>query len=223
MEANRTIDLTDTDELARIAAEAAAAAVPDALRAGARVPPLTLPDKHGTKVSLDSLLATGPVVLNFLRGDWCSFGEDTLTQFASMHEQIAALGAAAIAIAPPSQAGRHGRPLPIPELVDTNMKVARAFGLAFDLPEALHQRYLELGYVPPRSRAGSFLVPIPATYLVGQEGVVVLAYVDVDYRNRLDVGSLLTALQALHARRGAERRSMLLSASASDPHLKPIV
>lgn len=40
------------------------------LREGDRAPAFTLPDVVGRPVSLDSLLAQGPVVLTFYRGSW---------------------------------------------------------------------------------------------------------------------------------------------------------
>jgi peroxiredoxin len=212
MQVDRHFRNADPDTLAEIAASAAAAAVPRALRAGDHAPLFTLFDKRGAKVSLSALMASGPVVLTFLRGDWCTYGDTQLTQFKTFHARAAELGATATSIAPP---GRNEDSLPdslsVPELVDVNLRVARAFGLAFELPEPLHRAYRDLGYVPPRTKAGSFLVPIPATYLIDQEGVIVLAYVDVDYRNGLDFGSLLTGLQALRARSAVTRRATTLA------------
>jgi peroxiredoxin len=206
MKQDRSIAKFDADTLAAIAA--ASAAMPGTLRAGARVPPFTLPDRQGGKVSLDHLLMAGPVVLDFVRGAWCAYGEESLAQFASTYDRIATLGAQAVAIAPHGRPAHAGDALPMPELIDVDMKVARAFGLAFDLPAELRTRYLELGYAPPRTHiAGSFLVPIPATYLVDQDGLVVLAYVNVDYRTRFDSESLITALRALTVRRKPGERA----------------
>jgi peroxiredoxin len=201
MQHDRGISASETDTLAAIAMAAASAAASAALRAGARVPTFTLSDRQGGKVSLDDLLTSGPVVLNFVRGSWCAFGEASLAQLAMAYDRITALGAKAVSIAPLSRPAKAGNTPRMPELIDTDMKVARAFGLAFELPAELRPRYLELGYTPPRTQiARTFLVPIPAMYLVDPDGVVVLAYVDVDYRNRLDGESLLTALKALSAR-----------------------
>ncbi|WP_110857430.1 peroxiredoxin-like family protein [Paraburkholderia silvatlantica] len=206
MKQDRSISKSDADTLAAMAA--ASAAMSGILRAGARVPPFTLPDRQGSKVSLDHLLMAGPVVLDFVRGAWCAYGEESLAQFASAYDRITTLGAKAVAIAPHGRPAHAGDALPMPELIDMDMKVARAFGLAFDLPAELRTRYLALGYTPPRTQiAGSFLVPIPATYLIDPDGLVVLAYVSVDYRTRFDSESLITALQALTVRRKTGERA----------------
>ena len=192
---------------AELAVAAASKAASTALQAGSRAPLFTLADGAGHTVSLEHLLQRGPVVLHFFRGAWCTFGEDSLAEFAGAYHDVAKVGASAIAIAPPSRPPFPAPPLPMRELVDTDMKVAQAYGLAFDLPLGLRPRYRELGYLPPHAKSGEWLVPIPATYLLGSDGVVALAFVDVDYRNRFDHSSMLTALRALQVRQATRLSS----------------
>jgi peroxiredoxin len=200
----------DTD--AELVMAASSEAASRALRAGARAPLFTLADVTGRQVSLEDLLSEGPVVLHFFRGAWCSFGEQSLAEFATTYQNVAALGASAVAIAPPCKLATQSAPLPMRELQDTDMKVSRAYGLAFELPAGLRPRYEEVGYTPPSTRkAGSWLVPLPATYLLDRDGVVALAFIDVDYRNHFESGSLLTALRALQARHAARSRASRFS------------
>lgn len=208
----------EADRATAVAMAAAAKAVSGALRAGTRVPGFELPDSRGNRISLDQLLAAGPVVLSFMRGAWCAFGEESLERLATTHARIVEAGAVAMAIAPPRPLPSPGQALAIPELVDVDMMVARSFGLAFELPAELRQRYLQLGYVPPRTRdPQSFLVPIPATYLVDQKGVVVLAHIDADYRHHLDHATLLGALHSVRARAAGRERTVSLLAGRWRP------
>ncbi|MGC1329353.1 peroxiredoxin-like family protein [Pseudomonas sp.] len=198
----------NNDRAARIATEAAAHALPKALRAGASAPTFKLLDTLGNVITLETALQAGPVVLNFVRGAWCTFGESSLVQLASTYEKILGAGATAFAVAPPSRSSADQPPLPIPELIDVDMKVACAFGLAFELPEELRSRYIELGYIPPKCRKpDSFLVPIQATYLIDQDGVVLLAHIDTDYRHPLDNEALLGALAKIRARSTAREQA----------------
>jgi peroxiredoxin len=200
----------DTD--AELVMAASSEAASRALRAGARAPLFTLADVTGRQVSLEDLLSEGPVVLHFFRGAWCSFGEQSLAEFATTYQDVVALGASAVAIAPPCKLATQSAPLPMRELQDTDMKVSRAYGLAFELPAGLRPGYEEGGYTPPSTRkAGSWLVPLPATYLLDRDGVVALAFIDVDYRNHFESGSLLTALKALQARHAARSRASSFS------------
>lgn len=196
---------------AELAVAASLGAASRALRAGARAPLFTLTDVNGHKVVLEHLLHAGPVVLHFFRGPWCSFGEKGLAELATIYEKVAELGASAVAITPPCKAPAQSVLVPMRKLLDVDMKVARAYGLAFDLPAALRPKYEALGYVPPPTgRARTWLVPLPATYLLDSDGIVALAFIDVDYRRHVDPGSLLTALRALRARHDSPRRTARL-------------
>jgi peroxiredoxin len=200
------IQLIEPDAELTIAASAQAAS--RALRAGARAPLFTLADSVGRQVALEDLLRAGPVVLHFFRGNWCLFGEESVSGFASIYEEVVALGASAVAIAPPCQHSAHGAAAPMRELQDIDMKVARAYGLAFELPAPLRPKYAELGYLPPSTRkAGSWLVPLPATYLLDRDGSVAIAFIDVDYRKHFQNGSLLSALRAVQARHANAARA----------------
>jgi peroxiredoxin len=125
------------DPVAEMTMAASTEAASRALRAGARAPLFTLADASGNQVALENLLSEGPVVLHFSRGAWCSFGEEGFAEFAASYRDINALGACAVSIAPPSQAAARNTPLPMRELRDPDMKIAQAYGLAFDLPAGL--------------------------------------------------------------------------------------
>lgn len=198
-----------SDADAELAMAAASKAASKALGAGARAPLFSLSDIRGRRVALEALLSMGPVVLHFFRGTWCTFGEESLAEFATTYREVVALGASAVAIAPPSLPAVSGDPLPMRELQDIDMKVARAFGLAFDLPPGLRPRYEARGYAPPSTRKPhTWLVPIPATYLLDRDGIVALAFIDVDYRKRFEPRSLLNALKALQARHAGAGRTL---------------
>lgn len=44
---------------------------------------------------------------------------------------------------------------------------------------------------------GGWSLPIPATYVIGQDACVALAHVDPDYRDRLEPGAVLARLHTL--------------------------
>ncbi|WP_144152358.1 redoxin domain-containing protein [Paraburkholderia sp. BCC1885] len=199
--AERVADLP-ADPVAQMTMAASTPAASRALRAGMRAPLFTLADASGQQIALEDLLSEGPVVLHFCRGAWCSFGDEGFVELAAIHQDINALGANAVSIAPPCSVRTRDTPLPMRELQDHDMKTARAYGLAFELPATLRPRYESLGYVPPSTRkAGSWLVPLPATYLLDRDGIVVLAFIDVDYRRHFDPRSLLSALRVLQTRK----------------------
>jgi peroxiredoxin len=199
----------DADRMAAIAIEVAAASG-RALRAGSVAPAFRLRDHGGRQVSLQELSATGPAIVHFYRGSWCTYCHDGLTDLAAAHDEIRAAGGRVVAIAPPPSPGflavaqGDAARLPFTTLIDNGMKVAVAYGVAYSLPAQLRPIYLERGYAPPRNtRSGEWLVPIPATYVIGTDGTIVLGAVDVDYRNRLHPEQLLIALEGMRRRGSA--------------------
>jgi peroxiredoxin len=180
------------------------------LQAGSMAPAFRLRDHGGHQVSLQELNNTGPAIVHFYRGSWCTYCQNSLTDLTVSHDEIRAAGVRVVAIAPPpspkflAAAQTEAARLPFPTLIDQGMKVAVAYGVAYTLPAQLRAIYLESGYAPPRnSRAGEWLVPIPATYLIGADGTIVLGAVDVDYRNPLHSQQLVTAVKSMRRRANA--------------------
>jgi hypothetical protein len=81
---------------------------------------------------------------------------------------------------------------------DLGSATAKSFGIAFDLSDELRPIYAQFGHaLPDMNGDDSWVLPLPATYVIDTDGTIVLAFLDVDYRNRLEPGEILAALQAL--------------------------
>ena len=181
--------------------------VEQALKAGDRAPDFMLPDVHGNKVRLSVLLEQGPVVLSFYRGAWCPYCNLELRALQRALPELNSLGASLIAISPQSPdeslSTSEKNQLEFAVLSDADSRTAKAFGIAFDLAEELRPIYRRFGHaLPDKNGVDSWVLPIPATFIIAQDGIVALAFVDVDYRHRLDPAEILTALQTLSAQRG---------------------
>lgn len=175
-----------------------------ALRVGERAPAFRLPDQQGQPVELDTLLAQGPVVLVFYRGHWCPFCSLTLKSYQAAAPRFAALRSPLVAISPQGAtatartAETIGGGLPL--LSDVGSHIARAYGLAYDLPAALKSLF-EGEYdtlLPEINADGGWTLPVAATYVIAQNGTVLRAHVDVDFRHREDPEALLQWLIAHH-------------------------
>jgi hypothetical protein len=79
-----------------------------------------------------------------------------LRAYAALSTQIAAVGARFIAISPQRPENtRTGQGFPFPVLSDEGSKVAKAFGVAFDLTDELRPLYTRLGHpLPEMNGAG---------------------------------------------------------------------
>jgi peroxiredoxin len=171
-------------------------------KAGDRVPDFRLPEAQGGFVRLNDLLAKGPVVLSFYRGGWCPYCNLELRALQKVLPEITELGAEAVAISPQtpdeSLSTAEKNEVAFPILSDVGSVMAKAFGIAFDLAEELRPIYARFGHaLPDKNGDESWTLPIPATYVIDRDGVVALAFLDVDYRSRLEPADVLTVLRAL--------------------------
>lgn len=170
-----------------------------ALGAGNRAPDFALPDARGGEVRLSTLLADGPVVLSFYRGGWCPYCNLELRALQQSLPAFRALGASLVAVSPQtpdaslSTAERNA--LDYPVLSDAGSAVAKAFGIAFDLADELRPIYAGFGHALPELNGDDgWVLPIPATYVIDRDHTIVLAYVDTDYRSRLEPADIVAAL-----------------------------
>jgi peroxiredoxin len=171
-----------------------------ALKAGDRAPAFTLRDPNGVEVSSAGLLAKGPLVITFYRGVWCPYCNMELQALQETLPQIEALGASLVAISPQnpvnSRKSVRQNELAFPILSDTHNEVAQAFGLRFALPAYLVELYSKLGNdLPTVNGDPSWTLPMPARYVIGQDGVILYSEVNPDYTHRPEPADLLPVLQ----------------------------
>ena len=90
--------------------------------------------------------------------------------------------------------------LSIPILCDQDNAVAVQFGLVFTLPDELREVYLSFGIDLERHNGNSsWTLPMPACYIVGQNGIILDAAVSVDYTTRPEPEETLLKLDRLLA------------------------
>ena len=179
-------------------------AMEKAIGVDALAPDFTLPDAQGTPVAMSELLRLGPVVVTFYRGGWCPYCNIQLRAYQAALPEITALGARLAAISPQlpdgSLATATKNELTFDILSDVGNEVARSFGLVYALPEELRVPLRSNNRALPGINGDeSWELPIPASYVIGRDRRVALAFLDVDYRNRLDPAAILAALKSLRA------------------------
>lgn len=175
-------------------------AVQKALKAGDLLPDFTLADPEGNPVSSLGLLAKGPLVISFYRGVWCPYCNMELKALQAALPQFEALGAGLVAISPQnpvnSRKSVRQNNLTFPILSDPHNAVAAAFGLRFKMQDYLIELYKSLkNDLPAFNGDPSWTLPMPARFVVGQDGIILYAEVNPDYTRRPEPGDMLPALR----------------------------
>ena len=170
---------------------------------GEKMPSFVLPDERGQLVSLEKLLEEGPVAVTFHRGHWCPYCRINTRALAEAQGQIAAEGGRVAAIMPDREHFTAGlkaeSDAPFPILTDFDNGYALSLNLAFWVGEEMQDLMSSAGWDVSRSQgSNTWLLPVPATFVVGTDGEVKARFVDPDYRKRMTIEDLLSALRHAH-------------------------
>ena len=176
-----------------------------AIKAGEHAPMFNLKDEDGNDVSSTALLAKGPLVITFYRGVWCPYCNIELRSINEVLQKLQASGATVVAISPQTQANNRksvrSNDLGFPVLSDVKGQTGADFGLRFALPDYLVDLYKNLkNDLPAINNDPSWTLPMPARYVVGQDGVVLYSEVNPDYTRRPDPSELFPVLEKATAR-----------------------
>lgn len=170
------------------------------LSVGTKAPAFELLDHDGKMVSSSALLATGSLVLCFIRGRWCPFCVGQLEAMNLALPQIEQAGAGLVVVSPQTVKQsffmHDQHKLRFPLLSDAGNRVARQFGLTYRVPE-LQEAVYRRAFVnlPFTNGDESWELPIPATYVLDRDGTVLYASADEDYTERPEPTDVVRALR----------------------------
>ena len=179
-----------------------------AKKAGDTAPVFTLNDPDGKPVSSRELLARGPLVISFYRGVWCPYCNLELQALQEAFAEITARGASLVAIspqtAPNSRRSQRENKLDFSILSDRKSEIANAFGIRFALPDYLVELYKGFkNDLPTVNDDPSWVLPMPARYVIGTDGIIAYSEVNPDYTQRPYPSELLPVLDRLKASKAA--------------------
>ena len=174
----------------------------NALKAGQDMPVFQLNNHLNRPVPSFALLGKGHLIISFYRGSWCPYCNVELHALQEYQEKFNALGAKLIAITPELPDGTltsiEKHKITFEVLSDIDNEVAKKFGLVFTLPGELKDIYRSFGFDLEKSNGNDkWQLPIPATYIVNSDGVIVYAFVNTDYTKRLEPETILFHLKKM--------------------------
>lgn len=169
-----------------------------ALAVGEKAPDFTLKDATGKDVTLSHLLKNGPVILTWYRGGWCPYCNIALKNLQDGLPGFTAAGATLVAISPElpdhSLDTREKHALAFPVLSDVGLTVADAYGISYTLDGATSTRYNGSFGLNAWNGDTSNRLPLPVTFVVNRQGVIVYRFIDTDIRKRAPHAEILNAL-----------------------------
>jgi peroxiredoxin len=185
----------------RAIAELLATGIEDRLlKVGDLAPAFALPDANGKLVRSADLLALGSLVVCFFRGRWCPYCVTELETWRDLFPVVRERGALLVAISPQTvrqndfTVSQHR--LPFPLLRDAGAAVAAEFGAAYPVPDSMQGYYRSiLVNIPFVNGEPSWRLPVPATFVIGRDGVVLWSQGHADFRVRPEPVDALKVLE----------------------------
>jgi len=171
------------------------------LLAGMKAPDFTVRDVEDNEFEFKAGQLGKPVVLTFFRGGWCPYCNLHLSEMRLAEKQLKKMGFDIwfISIDKPELLLES---LADPDIgytiySDSSLDATRAFGLAFRVDDELNKRYLTYNIdLEKASGETHHVLPAPATYIIGSDGIINFAYINPDYKVRLHPDVLLAAAKA---------------------------
>jgi peroxiredoxin len=188
----------------RLIAELAGWIVPEVRQVGDQAPDFELRSAADDKpIRLSWMLDVGPVIISFYRGFWCPYSNVQLAELARAYAEIRGLGAVPLFVGPETRANaakmRAKWESPVPVLYDSDGRTMDAFRVAYEMPEYLRDDYRQLGF-PNLNPGTGWRLPVPATFLIDQLGVIRARHVDADFTRRAEPADIIAALKRLRSR-----------------------
>jgi peroxiredoxin len=168
---------------------------------GDPMPPFVLPDETGRLVSLEQLLSKGPAAVVFHRGHWCPYCRISANALVRAHNEVQDEGCQIVAIMPDREEFtaelKSEAEAPFPILSDVDNGYALSLNLAIWVGAEMERMIAEAGWnLPAYQGNDAWMLPIPATFVVGTDGKVKARFVDPDYRRRMAIETMLEELKS---------------------------
>ena len=165
---------------------------------GEPMPGFVLPDENGDRVSLDDLLDEGPVAITFHRGHWCPYCRININALVQAQKELGE--GRIIGIMPDRQKFvaelKKQSNVPFPILSDMDNGYALSLNLTVWVGAELQRMLEDRVNMPAFQGNSSWMLPIPATFVVGRDGLIRARFIDPDYRKRMTITDMLAAMRS---------------------------
>lgn len=173
----------------------------NAKQIGDKAPDFKLKNALGKTTVLADYLLKGPVVLTWYRGGWCPYCNLTLQRLQQELPEFRASGANLLALTPElpdnSISTTEKNKLEFEVLSDIGNTVAKSYGIIFKLIQSVANKYQDAFDLHKYNGDETDELPLAATYIIDQKGIIRYAFLNADYRNRAEPSEIAAALKNL--------------------------
>lgn len=166
---------------------------------GSNAPLFNVNDHNGNKIDLKEKLKEGNVVILFYRGQWCPHCTKHMANLQDSMKFITDLGAIVIAITPENNENINKTieksKSNFTIIYDEGHKIMDAYQVTFKQTKWKKILHLLLGTnINKASGNNDDALPVPATYIINQEGKIIGMHFDKKYTKRMSVKEITEVL-----------------------------
>mgnify|MGYP000202051234 FL=1 len=169
------------------------------IKLGAIMPDFSLPNAKNEIIHSKEILKKGKMIIAFYRGSWCPYCNLELKALQENLSKINDKKVSLVAISPQSPDNslsiieKHN--LTFEVLTDKDNTFAKQLGIVFELQDFVLPFYNALGInLSSFNKNDDTSLPIPAVFVVNENGIIIYKFADVNYMNRIDIDELLNTL-----------------------------
>ena len=173
------------------------------LKNGSKAPEINVIDHFGKKFTWNKQLKEGPVVVVFYRGQWCQYCNLYMFDLADSLQMIKDAGAHLIAITPENNENidetidkTHGGNFSV--VFDVGHEIMDNYKVTWHVSKFAHFFYKLRGIDLNKASDGTDrALPVPATYIIGQDGRIKAGYFNKDFKKRMPVSKIVEELKKI--------------------------
>ena len=169
------------------------------IKLGAIMPDFSLPNAKNEIIHSKEIFKSGKMIIAFYRGSWCPYCNLELKALQENLSKINDKKVSLVAISPQSPDNsltvieKHN--LTFEVLTDKDNTFAKQLGIIFELQDFVLPFYNALGInLSSFNKNDDNSLPIPAVFVVNENGIIIYKFADVNYMNRIDIDELLNTL-----------------------------
>jgi peroxiredoxin len=172
---------------------------PKGLKVGDTAPEFVVTDYAGKKIMLSEMLKKGKVVMTFYRGAWCPYCNKYMSELQTNVAKFAEKGVSVIAVTPETNEF-------VKEMVDKtkasfsvvydeNRTIMTDYKVLYELNDELKGKFKTYGIdLNKRNGFNDNVLPVPATYVIGQNGKIEFVHFDPNYSVRAKMEDIMGSL-----------------------------
>ena len=167
---------------------------------GETAPQILGVDQNGKEINSSEILKDHMILVVFYRGNWCPHCKKHLKSLQEHLKEFTKKGVYVMVISPETiektKETQKKLKTSFSIIHDKDNKIMNDYKVAFEVNEENVPNYFNLitKKIAAYNVENNNVLPVPATYLIGQDGKIIYVQYDPDYKNRSDFNEILKTL-----------------------------